>query len=59
MRPAETPDKLTHLQTLIQRKLIAHERDGKVRMGDEWKNLYGRQASSRKRVGHCAHSFSE
>jgi len=42
MRPAETPDKLTHLQTLIQRKLIAHERDGKVRMGDEWKNLYGR-----------------
>ena len=30
MRPADTPEKLAHLQTLTQRKLISHERDGKV-----------------------------
>ena len=30
MRPADTPEKLAHLKTLTQRKLISHERDGKV-----------------------------
>ena len=30
MRPADTPEKLAHLNTLTQRKLISHERDGKV-----------------------------
>lgn len=30
VRLADTPEKLAHLQTLTQRKLIAHQRDGKV-----------------------------
>jgi len=30
VRLADTPEKLAHLQTLIQRKLIAHSRDGNV-----------------------------
>ena len=30
MRPADTPEKLAHLKTLTQRKLISHERGGKV-----------------------------
>jgi hypothetical protein len=30
MKLADTPDKLAHLQTLTQRKLVSHERDGKV-----------------------------
>jgi len=30
MRPADTPAKLAHLKTLTQRKLVSHERDGKV-----------------------------
>ena len=30
MRPADTPAKLAHLQSLTQRKLISHDRDGKV-----------------------------
>ncbi|MDP3182851.1 MAG: hypothetical protein Q8M54_08555 [Desulfobaccales bacterium] len=30
VRLADTPQKLAHLQTLTQRKLIAHQRDGKV-----------------------------
>ena len=30
MRPADTPEKLAHLQSLTQRKLISHDRDGKV-----------------------------
>ena len=30
MRLADTPEKLAHLETLTQRKLVPHERDGKV-----------------------------
>ena len=30
MKLADTPAKLAHLNTLTQRKLISHERDGKV-----------------------------
>ena len=30
MRPADTPAKMAHAQTLAQRKLITHQRNGKV-----------------------------
>lgn len=30
VRPADTPKKMAHLQTLTQRKLITHQRGGKV-----------------------------
>jgi hypothetical protein len=30
VKPADTPAKMAHLQTLTQRKLISHERGGKV-----------------------------
>jgi hypothetical protein len=30
MKPADTPEKLAHLQTLTQRKLVPHERDGRL-----------------------------
>ncbi len=30
VRLADTPEKLAHLQTMTQRKLIAHQRNGKV-----------------------------
>lgn len=30
IRPADTPEKLAHLETLTQRHLVRHEQDGKV-----------------------------
>ena len=30
IRPADTPEKLAHLVTLTQRRLVRHEQDGKV-----------------------------
>lgn len=30
MKPADTPQRMAHLKTLTQRKLVPHERDGKI-----------------------------